>query len=112
MLWKRASGAFPAEGISRRRSPAVEEWVLRSGPADPTPSDAFPRTEYVALLAMVRFSHPASPCGRRASHRYVRPRQVIVAKLPFTTAVSRPPNTVLFAQVTLRCRAVGASSMR
>jgi hypothetical protein len=40
-------------------SPTVEEWVLRSGPADLTPSDAFPGTEYVALLAMVRFSNPA-----------------------------------------------------
>jgi len=42
-------------------SPTVEEWSLRSGPADLTPSDAFPGTEYVALLAMVRFSKPASP---------------------------------------------------
>ena len=44
-------------------SPTVEESVLRSGPADLTPSDAFPGTEYVALLAMVRFSNPASPSG-------------------------------------------------
>ena len=42
-------------------SPTVEEWGLRTRPADRTPSDAFPGTEYVALLAMVRFSKPASP---------------------------------------------------
>ena len=42
-------------------SPTVEESWLRTGHADRTPSDAFPGTEYVALLAMVRFSKPASP---------------------------------------------------
>ena len=44
-------------------SPTVEESVLRYGPAALTPSDAFPCTEYVASLAMVRFSNPAAPCG-------------------------------------------------
>ena len=46
-------------------SPTVEESCLRTGHADLTPSDAFPGTEYVALLAMVRFSNSASPCCRK-----------------------------------------------
>jgi hypothetical protein len=61
MLWQRASGALPAEASLGDVSPTVEEWDLRTGPADRTPSDAFPGTEYVALLAMVRLSKPASP---------------------------------------------------
>jgi len=56
-------------------SPTVEESVLRSGPADRTPSDAFPDTEYVASLAMVHCSNPASPAGvgqRRAKCAWKR----------------------------------------
>ena len=41
-------------------SPTVEECWLRTGHADLTPSDAFPGTEKVALLAMVRLRKPAS----------------------------------------------------
>jgi len=50
-------------------SPTVEESLLRSGPANLTPSDAFPGTEYVASLAMVRFSNPASPSATASQKR-------------------------------------------
>ena len=43
-------------------SPTVEERRLRRRHADHTPSDAFPATEYVASLAMVRARKPVSPC--------------------------------------------------
>ena len=52
---------FPRRASSGDVSPTVEESRLRSSHADLAPSDAFPGTEYVALLAMIRFSKPASP---------------------------------------------------
>ena len=42
-------------------SPTVEESVLRTGLADPTPSDAFPCCAARRVARMVHFSNPALP---------------------------------------------------
>jgi hypothetical protein len=67
--WQRHTWRCPRRASLGDVSPTVEESLLRSGPADLTPSDAFPGTEYVASLAMVRFSNPASPSATASQKR-------------------------------------------
>ena len=47
-------------------SPTVEEWVLRTGHADPTPSDAFPANAVRRVARDGRSSTPVSPARRRS----------------------------------------------
>jgi len=55
---KRHAVTFPPEGISRRR---VADGRRVRAALRARGVDAFPGTEYVALLAMVRFSKPPQP---------------------------------------------------